>query len=118
MKTKRRGAAIAVIVLLLAAVQMVAIGGLAGSVDEADQGVRRVLMVRARYAADGAGLIMVVQARRGLVLPQVGDSWQIGSATATVVSAPTAPSGGEAVVEAQADSAQGRRRVVLVAGGA
>jgi hypothetical protein len=113
MKTRNRGAAIAVMVLLLAAVQIVVIGGLAGSVDEADEGVRRLISTRAQFASDGAGMIISRQVQRGLTVPSAGTVWQIGSSTATVVSAPATLTSGEIRVDVRSDAATRRLRITL-----
>lgn len=108
---RSRGAAIAMIVLLLAAVQLVVISGLTGSSDEADSSVRRVLMTRARYAADGARLIMIRQFQRGFEIPAAGTEWTIGASIARVESAPVAPATGVAEIRAHADTS---RRTIVV----
>lgn len=113
MTTRRRGAAIAVIVLLLAAVQLVVVGSIAGSADEADQGVRRLLATRTLYAADGAGLIAARQVRDGLTVPPVGTTLTLGSATATVVSAPATLTAGTIVIDVRSDTATRRLRLTL-----
>lgn len=113
MKTRKRGAAIAVMVLLLAAVQMVVIGGLAGSVDEADEGVQRVLATRTQFASDGARMIILRQIDRGLTVPSAGATWQIGASTAAVVSSPAPNTSGEFVVDVQADAAYRQLRIVV-----
>jgi hypothetical protein len=113
MKTKDRGVAIAVIVLLLAAVQMVVIGGLAGSVDEADEGVQRLSSMRAQFASDGAGMIVSRQVQRGFTVPSAGTVWQIGSSTATVLAAPATLTSGEIRVDVRADAATRRLRITL-----
>lgn len=109
----RRGAAVAMIVMLLAAVQLVVVGGLGGGADEADQGVRRLLSVRTIYAADGAGLIIARQVRDGLAVPVVGAGWTIGSSTASVLSAPAALTAGTIVVEVNSDTAARRLEITV-----
>lgn len=109
----RRGAAVAMIIMLLAAVQLVVVGGLGGAADEADQGVRRLLGVRTIYAADGAGLIIARQVRDGLAVPAVGASWTLGSSTATVTSAPAALTAGTIVVDVHSDAATRRLEITV-----
>lgn len=113
--TRRRGAVIAVMVLLLAAVQMVALTTLGGSADETDQAVRRILAARAQFAADGAGAIVARQVRDGLTVPAAGTTWTIGSATARVVSAPHAATAGAIVIDVTCDRATRRVRITLEA---
>jgi septum formation inhibitor MinC len=109
----RRGAAVAVLVLLLAAVQMVVISGVEGSAGDADQAVLRLLSTRTQFAADGAGLIVARQVRAGQYVPAVGTVVVIGSATAAVVAAPAPGTGGDVVVDVRSDRATRRVRISL-----
>jgi peptidoglycan/LPS O-acetylase OafA/YrhL len=109
----RRGAAVAVLVLLLAAVQMVVVSGVEGSADDAEQAVLRLLSTRTQYAADGAGLIVARQVRAGQHVPSVGTVLTIGSATAKVVAAPAPGTAGDVVVDVRSDRATRRVRISL-----
>jgi hypothetical protein len=113
MTRNRRGAAVAVLVLMLAVIQMVVVSGVDGSADDAGQAVLRLLSTRAQYAADGAGMIVTRQVKEGQHVPPVGTILTIGSATATVVEAPTAGSAGEVVVDVRCDRATRRIRISL-----
>lgn len=109
----RRGAGIAVVILLLALVQMTAISAVGGSADESDAAVTRVLTTRAFYAAEAAATVAVHAVRTGLDLPAAGEALAIGTATAVFVSAPAPGEPGDIRVEGRADRCVRRVRVTL-----
>lgn len=109
----RRGVAVAVLVLMLAAIQVLVIAGIAGSSDDSERAVQRLLAVRARYAADGAGAVVARQARDLLTLPTTGSTLTIGSATVSFVSVPVLGAAGTAEISARADTATRRIRIDL-----
>jgi phosphoribosylcarboxyaminoimidazole (NCAIR) mutase len=110
---RTRGAAIAAVVLLLAAVQLLAVFSIESGVDDADQTVRRVVTARAFYAAEGASMIVSRQVRAGLAVPSTTQTLTIGSAVAQVIQAPTTLTAGTIVIEGTCDTARRRMNVTL-----
>ena len=109
----RRGAAVAAVVLLIAAVQMVAITSVGGGRHDADQAIRRVMTQRAYFAADAAALIASRQAQSGLTPPTAGTSLAVGNATATFKQTTGALTAGDIIVEGKADNSARRVKISL-----
>lgn len=109
----RRGAAVAAVVLLIAAVQMVAITSIGGGRHDADQAIRRVMTQRAYFAADAAALIASRQAQSGMTPPAAGTALVVGNATATFKQTTGALTAGDIIVEGKADNSARRVKISL-----
>lgn len=105
----RRGAGIVVIVLLLAALQLVVVGSVVSSGDEATLSTLRVDGVRGFYAGESGGLIGTKTITSSLTTPVAGTTVSLGNASLKYVSVPDPLLGGDLVIEGT--SGQSIRRV-------
>ncbi|XVJ58125.1 MAG: hypothetical protein HEQ23_01495 [Tepidisphaera sp.] len=76
------------------------------SADESESGLKRVLMTRARFAAEGVVTIYQKRFAQGLARPQTGSTWAIGSAQVEVLAAPAPLASGAVTIQADADLAR------------
>lgn len=106
---RQRGAAMAMMMVVLLSLTMLVITNVAGSADEADSGLRRVLMTRTRYAAEGATTMLRKHFAKGLNRPAAGTRWRIGSTEVRLVTVPRPTASGQVVLEANSDLSRYRR---------
>jgi hypothetical protein len=110
----RRGMGIAVVVVMLAIVNIAVLGAVAASGEEANLGAMRLETTRAFYAAESGAMVVVRQLREGVEAPQAGTSLSFASARVEFERVPRVGEGGEAIVIGTSGFA--RRRVVVTIG--
>ena len=86
---RRRGAVIAVVVLLLGVVNVTTLAILYGSVDDASISVLRVETVRAFYAAESGAIAVAKLRENKAALPAANSQLALPTATATYEQVPT-----------------------------
>ncbi len=106
---RQRGAAMAMMVVVLLSLTMLVITNVAGSADEADSGLRRVLMTRTRYAAEGVTTMLRKHFAKGLDRPAAGTTWSIGSTRVRLEVVPAPTASGQVILEANSDVSRFRR---------
>ena len=111
----RRGASVAVVVLMLSVVMLAVIGAVAASGEEAQVGAMRAETARAFYAAESGARVMVKCSTSGQPMPTGGSTLTLGSATCTYVSVPQLGEAGDAFVQG-ADGTSARRLKVTLSG--
>jgi hypothetical protein len=80
---RRRGTGIAALILLLAVLNIAALGVLAAGSDESDLGVTRAQTLRAFYAAESGGVAVLRLSQESQTLPTQGSTLTLGAATTT-----------------------------------
>jgi len=106
-----RGAALVALVAVLAVVNLVIVGSLRASSDDAMVASLRVETVRAFYAAESGALIAIRCVNAGIVPPAEGEQAAIGAALVRFEEMPPTGEAGTIVVEGR--SGYGRRRLSL-----
>lgn len=86
----RRGTVLAVVVLLLAAINVTTLTVLYGTGDDAAVGALRIETVRALYAAESGTLAVAKLRERRLTLPVAGSALTLPNARATYEQVPAA----------------------------
>lgn len=111
-RTPRRGGVIAVVVLLIALINVVALGVLDVNASEVRAASLRIESARALYAGESALMGVARLRRAGLPLPAQGASLNLPHASATYLQVPTddATSGS---VRVRGVSGEGQRRLTL-----
>ena len=109
LRTKRRGAIVAAVVIMLAMLHVVVIGVVFSGGDESQVAVLRVETARAFYAAESGARVLVRTLHDDGELPGEGDELGLDESVVRFVSIPDGA--GEYVVEGV--SGFGRRRVSL-----
>ncbi len=109
----RRGMGIAAVVLLLAVINIAAIGSVVASGDEAEVGAMQVKTAQAFYAAESGAVIIVRCTNAGLTMPVAGAEITLGDATLSFTQVPTAGAAGEAIVDGVSGPSVRRVKVTL-----
>ncbi len=109
---RRRGAGLAAVILLLAVLNIAALGVLAAGADEADLSASRAQTVRAFYAAESGGVAVLKLTQINGTLPAAGATLNLGTATATYTQVPSAVTGG--ILKVTGESGLARRRIEVV----
>lgn len=106
--SSRRGTVLAVVVLLLAAINVITMTVLYGTGDDAAIGALRIETVRALYAAESGTLAVAKLRERRLTLPAAGSALSLPNARATYeqVPAANAPTGSLVVRGTSGDAAR------------
>jgi hypothetical protein len=112
-KGRRRGAGIAAVVIMLAAVNFAVIGAIRASGDEAQVGAMRAETARAFYAAESGARVVLKCSTGGIGMPTAGTSLTLGSASCTYVSLPTVGQPGDALVQGGDGTAARRLKLSL-----
>ncbi len=112
-KRVRRGAGIAVVVLLLAILNLAILGAVGASGDDLSLAALRVETTRAFYAAEGGGIIASRLVREGLSVPVVGSSLMLSNARITYVTVPATATPGTITIEGTSGDASRRISIVL-----
>jgi hypothetical protein len=102
-----------VVILLLAAIQLVVVGSVASSGDESSLSEVRVQGIRGFYAGESGAIIGAKSLMSGLTLPSVGSSLSLGNASVKYVAVPDPVVGGELVLDGSSGQVSRRIRVVL-----
>ncbi|GIK17866.1 MAG: hypothetical protein DYG93_04235 [Leptolyngbya sp. PLA2] len=108
----RAGVALAVVIVVLAMLNLVVMGSARPAGDEAVLGAMRAETTRAFYAAESGAFIAVRAIVDGLEPPALGSEQSVGAATVAFVSLPPTGEVGEIVVEGR--SGEARRRLNLL----
>ncbi len=109
----RRGMGVVVVILVLAALQLVVVGSVASSGDESALSELRVQGARAFYAGEAGAVIGAKSVTAGLTLPAVGTSVSLGSSSVKFLAMPDPVTGGDLVLEGTSGQVSRRTRVVL-----
>jgi hypothetical protein len=111
----RRGTVLAVVLLLLAAINVTTLGVLYGTGDDASLGVLRVETVRALYAAESGVMAVSKLRERRATLPAVNSQVTLPNAIATYEQVPgSAAMSGTLVVRGASGEASRRVRMDFV----
>lgn len=108
--SRRRGVAIAMVVVMLAMLHLMVIGGVSAAGDEARIGSLRVETSRAFYLAEAGSVITIKTLSDGLTPPEQGTELALPGGEVAFVTVPETPTG-EVVVEGR--SGFGKRRVSI-----
>jgi len=111
--TRRRGAAIAAIVVMMAMLNLVVIGSVQSSSDEAQWAEARVQSERAFHAAEAGLRIIIASVLAGEDPPVEGTVVSVGVSVVEFVEVPEAGQSGEVVLEGRAGSARRRLSVIV-----
>jgi hypothetical protein len=109
----RRGAAIAVVVVMLAMLQIAALSMLTGGADDAEEVVLRVQTLRAFYAGESGAAMALGDALRGLPPPSAGTVIELPGASVELLETPWDGAGASLVVEGRSVSARRRFEIRL-----
>lgn len=112
-KTSRRGAVLAMVIVMLALLQLTVISSIKGTTDDSDEAVLRVETLRAFYASESGALIALAEDLRGNPPPSTGGTLALPNATATFIETPWDDGNNILEVEGQADAAVRRIQVNL-----
>ena len=109
---RRRGAVIAVVVLLLGVVNVTTLAILYGSVDDASISVLRVETVRAFYAAESGAIAVAKLRENKAALPAANSQLVLPTATATYEQVPTSVQTTSTLI-VRGNSGEAQRRIRL-----
>lgn len=109
----RRGAAIVMVVVMLAMLQLAALSMLTGGADDAEEVVLRVQTLRAFYAGESGVVMSLGDALRGLPPPPAGTVIELPGASVELLESPWEGVGGAMVVEGRSVSARRRFEIRL-----
>ncbi len=109
----RRGAVLAMVIVMLSLLQLTVISSVKGTTDDTDEAVLRVQTLRAFYASESGALIALAEDLRGNTPPGTGDTLALPNATATFLETPWDDGNNILEVEGQADAAHRRIQVGL-----
>ncbi|MCW5777684.1 MAG: hypothetical protein KIS87_14705 [Phycisphaeraceae bacterium] len=109
---RKSGVALAIVIVVLAMLNLVVMGSIRPAGDEVVLGAMRAETTRAFYAAESGAFIAVRAIIGGLEPPTIGSEQTVGVATLTFVSLPPTGEVGEIVVEGR--SGEARRRLNLL----
>lgn len=112
--SSRRGAAVAVLVLMLAALNVVVLSSVVGTGNDTAVAAMRAESTRAFYAAESGAVTIARLSSSGLALPAAGSTLAVGpNARATYVTVPALGAPGELAVNGVSGSSVRRIRVRL-----
>ncbi len=111
--TSRRGAVLAMVIVMLALLQLTVISSVRGTTDDTDEVVLRIQTLRAFYASESGALIALAEDLRGNTPPGTGDTLELPNAAATFLETPWDDGNDTLEVEGQADIARRRIRISL-----
>lgn len=112
-RTRRRGSAIAVVIVMLAMLQIAALSMLTGGADDAEEVVLRVQTLRAFYAGESGAVMSLGDALRGLPPPTSGTVIELPGASVELLETPWDGAGEALVVEGRSVSARRRFEIRL-----
>jgi len=107
--TKRRGAGVAVVVVMLAVLNIAVLGSVSAAAGESHVGAMRIETIRAFYAAESGAAVAVRESLAGADMPDVGSFIELNGARVEFIEVPDAGVAGDIVVLGQ--SGFGKRRV-------
>ena len=110
-KTSHRGLAVLVVVVLLAAANIVVIGTLSGSAADASIASFRVDSVRAGYATESGAIAVVKTTQLSSTRPTVGTAYTVGNGSFVVTAMPAVGVAGNVNVTGTSGVATRRVRV-------
>lgn len=110
----RRGAGIAVIVVVLAILNIAVLGSVAASGDEAAMGAMRLETTRALYAAESGAIIAVRLTLEGSELPAAGTTLSLTNASVQFIAKPPTGRAGNIVIIGTSGTARRRVTITLV----
>ena len=111
--TPRRGAGLAAVILMLAVLNIAAMGVLAAGSDESDLSVSRAQTVRAFYAAESGCIAVLRLSQSGAALPAEGSVLDLTTAEATYSSVPPDGTGGTLLVVGKSGDALRRIEITF-----
>lgn len=111
----RRGAGVAVVVIMMAILNIAVVGSIAASGDESHLGAMRLESARAFYAAESGGIVVVKLLKESLPLPTAGTTLTLSNSTVTFESVPAPGAGGDVVLIGRSGFAERRVRITLEA---
>ncbi|MBZ0171497.1 MAG: hypothetical protein K8E66_03880 [Phycisphaerales bacterium] len=109
----RRGAVLAMVIVLIALLQLMVITSLGGAADDADEVVLRIQTLRAFYAAESGAVVALSDELRGITPPGAGELLALPNGVAVFLQTPWDDEGGLLVVEGRADIARRRIQISL-----
>lgn len=112
-KRTRRGAAVVLAVIVLAALNLVIVGSLAASAEESRVGAFRVDSVRAFYAAESGSMIAARLLGSAIELPDLNTPVPVGPANFTLTEAPELNTAGTVRIIGRAGDASRRIRLTI-----
>lgn len=112
-KQTRRGAAVVLAVIVLAALNLVIVGSLAASAEESRVGAFRVDSVRAFYAAESGSMIAARLLGAAVELPELNTPVAVGAASFTLIEAPQPNTAGTVRIVGRAGDASRRIRLTI-----
>lgn len=107
----RRGLAVLVVVVLLAAANIVVIGTLAGSAADASIASFRADSVRAFYATESGGIAVIKTTQLNSARPTVAVVYTVGNGTYTVTAMPAVAASGNVNITGTSGVASRRLRI-------
>lgn len=107
----RRGLAVLVVVVLLAAANIVVIGTLSGSAADASIASFRVDSIRAGYATESGGIAVVKTTQLNSTRPTVGTTYTVGNGSFVVTAMPAVGASGNVNVTGSSGVASRRLRI-------
>ena len=110
-RPRTRAAALAMVVALLAVVNLAVVATLRTGADSADRDTLGIETARAFYAAESGAVIAIRELGVGADLPEVGDTLELGPATVRFDAMPE--NDGVGSIEVEGVSGRGYRRVEL-----
>lgn len=112
-RCRRRGAAIAAVIVLMAMLHLVVIGSVESSSDEAQWAESRVQSSRAFHAAESGLRIVIASVLNGQATPDEGTIVSVGAGEVEFVEVPDGGGSGEVVLEGRAGHARRRLSVIV-----
>lgn len=109
----RRGAGVAVVVVMMAVLNIAVLGSVAASAGESHLGAMRIETIRAFYAAESGAVVAVRQSLAGAEMPEAGSVVDLGGASVRFVEVPAAGAAGDIVVLGQSGFGTRRVRITL-----
>ncbi len=110
---RSRGTGIAALILLLAVLNIAAMGVLAAGADESDLSVTRAQTIRAFYAAESGGVAVLRLAEDKAAFPAPNSTLNLTNATATYEAVPSATTGGTLRITGTSGDAKRRIEVTF-----
>jgi len=108
--TRRRGAAMAAVVIALSLMSLLVLASAGGGADASESDALRVETARAFFAADSGAAVLIGLTASGGAYPDAGEIVDLGVSEFEIVELPAA-SGGDAVIEGRSGFAS--RRVLI-----
>jgi hypothetical protein len=112
---RRHGFAVALVVIVLAVLNIAVIGTITASGDDAQLGAMRLETVRAFYAAESGAVTCVKLSSQSMTMPAAGSQQSLGSATIEFTQVPASGQPGTIVVIGRSGFGERRVRITLAA---